>query len=109
MKLVQETFIADGRFICQREAIWHNDGQALLQHQAFCCPRCGEIWGRRIYQSDLDWNFNSVKCRLHGGGSLLSDYALEHALAPDDYYAPYYPTELLAYELKLELFKGDIK
>lgn len=106
---IQESLFVGEKKICTRQDIWHNGGTAAISHTAYCCPVCGEIWGRRIYHSpDIRWRFYERPCEKHGDGSLVfSEYEWEHALyhrdRPEDLRAEelHYPIEWLAYELFL--------
>lgn len=100
LKIIPETLTVSGKIICVRSEIWHNNGTAHISNTAFCCPRCGEIWGRRTYGEDVEWRFYGRPCEKHGGGSLVfSDLEWEQML--DDYNAEYFPIGWLAYELFL--------
>jgi hypothetical protein len=100
MKIVPETLTVGNKVICVRDEIWHNSGSAYLANTAYCCPKCGQIWGRRSYGEDVPWDFVVRPCETHGGGSLVfSEFEWEHLL--DEGFAEYFPINWLAYELFL--------
>ena len=64
--------------------------------EAFFCPACGELWGRRVdtYCQEwhpVSWYVRERPCHLHGDGSLLLDTDPVVAL----------PRELMLRELRL--------
>lgn len=52
---------------------------AWWPHVALFCPYCGELWGRRVYLYNFDyqpyravpWNIETEACAAHGGGQLI--------------------------------------
>jgi len=52
---------------------------ASWPHIAIFCPQCGELWGRRVYLYEFDyqpylavpWRVETASCLAHGGGQLL--------------------------------------
>lgn len=58
----------------------NNNAWGFEAHKAFCCPVCGEIWGRVIFLPHREWNpghrlswlFETRACPKHGNGSLLT-------------------------------------
>lgn len=73
-----------------------NKYSAWWPHIALFCPECGEIWGRRVYLYEFDyepyqvagdlkradWAVETEHCAAHGGGQLLPDTLTEVADEP---------------------------
>lgn len=109
MRPVHEALYVQGRQICIRQTIWHNDGTAAINHTAYFCSVCGEVWGRRLYVAEgLSHRVDVRPCEAHGGGSLVFgelewDHILQELPAPEHVQAHevFYPLSWLAYELFL--------
>ena len=108
---ISESLYVGTKLICTKRTLWHNEGTAAINHQAYCCPHCGDIWARRIYAaSGISFRFTERFCEQHGDGSLVfSDlewgYLLEADQRPEHSRAieAAYPLAWLAYELFLIL------
>lgn len=109
MQPIQESLYVGQRLIATKLSIWHNQGEALLNHTAYFCPVCGEVWGRRVFLT-TNLRFRAVErfCEQHGDGSLVSgelewSYLLEECPTEQHTKAheAHYPLNWLAYELFL--------
>lgn len=69
---------------------------------AFFCPKCGDVWARRIIEPATRWNVLTHECAKHPAprycepaGSIWIDYNTE--------FLKNLPKEVLMYELNLRL------
>lgn len=76
-----EAFFLRNTFLGQRELLHfrtNNDQSAILFHQAYFCPVCGEIWLRRVITSHesytrgpVEWAVRTIRCQAHGDGLII--------------------------------------
>ena len=76
-----EAFFLRNTFLGQRELLHfhtNNDQSAILFHQAYFCPVCGEIWLRRVItphesytRGPVEWAVRTIRCQAHGDGLII--------------------------------------
>jgi len=87
-----EAFFLRQSYLGTREILhFHTNGglSALLVHEAYFCPVCGEIWLRRVItphssynRGPVQWQVSLLPCHSHGGGRIIKDYeSLDFPLA----------------------------
>lgn len=69
-------FLADGTLVGTANVhvlYSHGYPAVFLRNTAFCCPICGEVWGRWVFDvAPLSgWLFAPRPCTQHGGGFFL--------------------------------------
>lgn len=71
-------------------------GPPKMEHEAYFCPVCGDIWARRLEGNHMDseWSVTPRACVTHGDGSLFA--AVEKTLSP--YFLLQWPKIFLARE-----------
>lgn len=104
---LHEAFFVGKRMICQRPVYWvrtNGDQDALMASHALFCPKCGEVWGRRVYlEMPNDWKVEERHCLAHGDGSLIDWKSIEGDQFLNPYYEELYPKELYDHELEILL------
>jgi len=77
---MKQTFFLGDRCLGSREVeeVWYPESRtnppgAAFRHTnlALCCPVCGEIWGRVMYDRAMpNWLFETRRCGKHPDGEL---------------------------------------
>lgn len=97
---LSERFILRGARMGSWTIPWFrtNGGELhTVSSTAFFCPRCAEIWARRVILNEW-WSVESRLCDRHGYGSLLWESDLQ--------LLGYLPLAVISYEFILETNHG---
>lgn len=68
---------------------------------AYCCPKCGEVWARRIVSPETHWMFWAVGCAKHPDNRLYGTPPGGIVLSFDEHLLRTLPLAMLRREAEL--------